>query len=94
MRKGADPSTAMVTTWTGSEKQDLGVGQRRRSRLRKKSIAEVREVVPIHVPQPLPNLPRVLESARGNLKVHAGQDLERGKRVERLGRARHDDRPA
>jgi hypothetical protein len=42
-----------------------------------------------HAPQPLPELPRVLESARGHLEVHAGHDLEGGKRRERLGRARH-----
>jgi hypothetical protein len=42
-----------------------------------------------HAPQPLPELPRVLESARGHLEVHAGHDLEGGKRRKRLGRARH-----
>ena len=42
-----------------------------------------------YAPQPLPELPRVLESARGHLEVHAGHDLEGGKRRKRLGRARH-----
>jgi len=46
-----------------------------------------------YAPQPLPELPRVLESARGHLEVHAGHDLERGKRRERLGRARHGASP-